>query len=86
MIQAKAKLHMCAGIFLKNAKFLVFIYSSGVFILKGNILTIVEFYNENPQGAKAILKPFKKMITLSSTSENFTLWKNSRLIDIEQKS
>lgn len=59
--------------------------SSGVFTLKGNILTIVEIYDENPQGSKAILKPFKKTITLSSTSENFTLWKNSRLIDIEQK-
>ena len=59
--------------------------SSGVFILKGNILTIVEFYDENPQGSKVILKPFKKIVTLSSTSENFRLFKNSRLVDVEQK-
>ena len=59
--------------------------SSSVFIIKGNILTIVEFYDENPQGAKAILKSFKKIVTLSSTSENFTLFKNGRLIDIEPK-
>ena len=59
--------------------------SSAVFTLKGNILTIVEIYDENPQGAKAILKPYKKIITLSSQSENFTLWKNGRIIDIEAK-
>lgn len=59
--------------------------SSGVFMLKGNILTIVEIYDENPQGSKSILKPFKKILTLSSESENFKLFKNSRLIDVEQK-
>lgn len=58
---------------------------SALFTLDGNILDIVELYDENPQGAKSILKPFKKIITLSSTSENFTLFKNGRLIDIEQK-
>lgn len=69
---------------LKNINSGIYI-SAGVFIYQRNILTIVEKYAENPQGSHSVLKSFKKIIPLSSTSENFTLFKNGRLVDIEPK-
>lgn len=62
--------------------------NSGVIFLHGNVLTIVESYDEDPlrsPNTKPTLRTFKKTIPLSSESENFTLSKNSRLIEINPK-
>lgn len=58
---------------------------SALFSLEGNILDIIEIYDENPQGSKSVFKTFKKVVTLSSTSSSFELFKNARIVDIKEK-
>ena len=64
-----------AGVYIRSA----------IFTLKGNILEIEENYAENPQGSKPLFQKFKKLINLTSKSENFEIFKNGRILDINEK-